>query len=428
MRKFGACLLAVAIVLGCLAGCNGSVQPIDTEPSISPTSPTKETEPSKIEPAPTIKELEFVTDKDSYWVAETYCSEEVDGALDPEMWFMDLMVYADGTARFRDIRETVCLMDDSYLDMTWEKAENGHFLFYSKIYSRPVLDGVYENGALLVEYMDMTLTMKQVAEENTVPNECLPAELAGTWLMVSGETEGQQWEAMPTTVSSLIFRVAAYEGPLELRADREDMDHYGTMNDAAHDQAVSILDTALYDGCGNHSWSIRIGPESPKDENGTPIEPEFYATLVDYNTLLLQRNYTMDGSPAVSYQTYWRFPEIVSWCAPEYITLDDSNWVCTGYVNSQGEDRSPPEEMEAFAVTLNADQTCYLFFGDTVIPGSWQIENGGVILLQSADEVFWFAGAMSTYSVETTYEVSDTYEMALYYNGGILRLHMTGYG
>ena len=432
MRKIGVCLLTIAIVLGCLVGCNGGAQPIDTEPSISPTSPTKETESEKTEPTQSEK-MELVVDEDSYWVAETYYSEDGEGAegphmLEPEVWFIDLMLYADGTARFRDIRENVCLMDDSYLNLTWEREENGHFVFYSKIYSRPVLDGVYENGVLLVEYMGMTLTMKQIPEITIVNQESLPAELVGTWLMVSTEVEGGQWEAMPEILSSLVFRVTAYDGPLELRADLEDMDYYGTMNDATHDQPVSILNEVLYDGCGNNSWSIRIGPESPKDENGYPTETEFYATLVDYNTLLLQRYYTMDGYQAVSYQTYWRFPEIVSWRMPEYIELEDSNWACTGYVNSQGEDRSPPEEMEDFAITFNGDQTCFLFFGEETVQGTWQIGNGGVILLRDTEDVFWFGGAISAHSAETTYEVSDVFEMALYYNGGILRLKMTGYG
>ena len=432
MRKTGACLLAIAMALGCLTGCNDGVQPMDTPPSILPAFPTQETEPGKIGPTQ-IKEIELAVDEDSYWVAEAYYNEDGEGAegphtLDPKVWFADLMLCADGTARFRDIRENVCLMDDSYLNLTWEKAENGHFIFHSKICAFPVLDGIYENGVLLVEYMGMTLTMKQIPEITPVNLENLPAELVGTWLMVSGETEGGQWEAMPGTLSSLVFRVTAYDGPLELRADLEEMDYYGTMNDAVHDQPVTILNKALYDGCGNNSWSVRIGPESPKDENGYPTGTEFYATLVDYNTLILQRHYTMDGFQAVSYQTYWRFPEIVSWRMPEYIVLEDSNWACTGYVNSQGEDRSPPEEMENFAITFLEDQTCFFFFGEEVIPGTWQIENGGVILLRSADEEFWFGGTISAHSVETTYEVSNVFEMALYYNGGILRLKMTGYG
>ena len=113
---------------------------------------------------------------------------------------------------------------------------------------------------------------------------------------------------------------------------------------------------------------------------------------------------------------------------PEYIELDYSNWICTGYVNSQGEERSLPEEMEDFSISFDADQTCFVFFGEEAVQGTWQIENGGVILLRGNEEEFWFGGVVSVHCVETTYEVSDAYEMVLYYNGGILRLEMTGYG
>ena len=188
------------------------------------------------------------------------------------------------------------------------------------------------------------------------------------------------------------------------------------------------MDQPLYDGCGNDSWSVRIGPESPKDANGYPTETEYYATLLDYNTLLMQQYYTVDGNPAVSTLTYWRFPEIVTWFSPDYTQLDESNWICTDYINCQGEYRSPPDEMVDFSLILFADQTCVAYYGDVAVRGSWQLENGGVIILRGEDGAFWFAGTISAYSVETTYEVSDTYEMALYYQEGILRLRMTGFG
>ena len=75
------------------------------------------------------------------------------------------------------------------------------------------------------------------------------------------------------------------------------------------------------------------------------------------------------------------------------------------------------------------DQTCQLNYGDgTTLEGTWQIGNGGVMLLQGHEDTFWFGGAITAYCVETTYEVSDVFTLSLYYNGGILRLQMTGYG
>ena len=247
MRKHGVLFLTVAILTGCLTGCNNREPPLpaDTEPASSivqeNVSIQAEPETSSETTSEPSSETTFIVCEDTYWIAETYYSEDGEGAegphpLDPELWSVDLMLYADGTARFRDIHENVFLMDDSYLNLTWEKNEaNGHFLFYSKLYTLPVLVGVFDNDVLLVDYMGMTLTMKQASQSDAIKAGNIPAELAGTWLMVSGETEGWQWEAMPDMLSSLVFRVTAYEGSLEYRADLEEFDYYGTMRDAAHD-------------------------------------------------------------------------------------------------------------------------------------------------------------------------------------------------
>ena len=108
MQKIGVFLLVTVMTLGCLVGCNGSVQPIDPGYSEPSASPTKEVQSD---------ETEFAVDQDSYWVAETYCSEDGEAAEepttpDPKVWFTDLMLRADGTARFRDVRENVCLMNE----------------------------------------------------------------------------------------------------------------------------------------------------------------------------------------------------------------------------------------------------------------------------------------------------------------------------
>ena len=392
-------------------------------------------DPKQTETQPTTELIPTAIDKigqqDTYWVASQWHSKDTGETenLQPEQWEMNLAIYVDGTARFRDIREGVFLMDDSCLDLVWERAQDGTYLFYSKLYPEPVLKGLWENETLYLDYYDITITMNEREIPKEIGQIYTPAELTGTWLQVYGETEGWQWEAMPIQSSSIVFRVTAYEGPLELRADIEELDSYGEMFDAVHDQKVSLLSSALYEGCENNHWSVRIGPESAKDENGYPTGTEFYATLLDYNTLVLQRYYTLDGYPAVSYQTYWRFPKLVTWRAPDYNELHYSNWACTGYTNAQGEDRSPPEEMTKLSLILHSDQTCLVSYDeDTTLRGTWQLENGGVLLLRGDDDTFWFGGAISAYSVETTYEISDVYEMALYYNGGILRLTMTGYG
>lgn len=426
MRRIYACMLAMAMIAG-LWGCAAEQQPIPTQQSSTNAAHTQ----TQTQPATEETFEDKIGQQDTYWVASEWHSEDTGEtqALQPDLWALDLMICCDGTARFRDIHERVCLVDDSQLTLTWERTEQGALLFFSRLHPQPVLRGTCEDGILYLDYQDVTLTMQEQDVPKEIGQTYTPAELVGTWLLVSGEVEGDQWEAMPDELSSLVFRVAAYDGPLELRADLERMDSYGEMIDAAHDQEVQILDEALYSGCDNGIWSVRIGPESAKDENGHPVETEIYATLLDYHTLLMQRYYTLDGAPTVSYQTYWRFPELVTWQAPEYLELEYSNWACTAYTNFQGEDRSPPDEMTDFSVLLGPDQTCYLYYGEeTVLQGTWQIGNGGVLLLRSDDEAFWFGGVISTHCVETDYEVSNVYTLALYYNSGILRLEMTGYG
>lgn len=441
MKKLVALFLTAAIVTGCLGGCGNTIAPVQTQPtqpSPSQTQPAA-TEPAATEPAatqPTATEP-AIGSADTYWVADAWCSPDGEGAdgfepLDSDFWALDLLIRPDGTALFRDIHEGVCLMDDSHRSLRWERSEDGLFQFYSQLYPAPVVTASCEGGTLKADYMGMTFTMQQAPIPQTPGEKTSPAELVGTWLMVGGETEGWQWEAMPGNLSSLKFWVTSYSGPLVLAADREERDTYGTLEDAAFALEVTLLDQPLYDGCENEKWSVRIGPASPVDANGCPTETEFCATLLNYNTLLLQQRYTLDGSPMVSYQTYARFPDIVSWRMPEYMELGLSNWDCVGYSDLSGNPLPLPKELEGLSICLNDDASCLIRYGDgRTAKGVWQLEHGGVMLLRSPDEAeasFWFAGAVSGYCIETTYEISDAYQMSLYYAGGIIKLVFVGYG
>ena len=374
-------------------------------------------------------EAEFVGEGDTYWIAETYVSDEGVQSLLPKEWMMDLLIRVDGTARFRDVREAVSLTDDSTQYLIWEKTEEGHILFYSSLHTLPVLDAVCEDGILTVTYMTMTVTMGQRQIPDTVGEDLIPAELVGTWLMVSGETEGYQWEAMPGELASLVLRVAYQDGLLTLMANMEDRDHYGYCNDFYYDLAGEVLQEPVYEGCGNETWCVRLGVESPRDENGYPTETEFYITLLDYNTLLMQRYYTMDGYPAVSYQTYARFPDLVSWRNGEALELDYTNWDCVGYTALSGEQQPIPAELEGLNIALNEDQVCYIRYADgRCESGTWLLAHGGVVLLQGQEDEFWFGGAVSIYGIESEGETTDAYQLSLYYNGGILKLVLGSYG
>ena len=432
-NKLFAWLLVMIMAAGCMTGCGGG----ETPPSSTSTPASSQT--SQTVPAGSSHPDEVacpIGQKDTYWVAESYYDEDeeagAEAPIDPEFWALDLLVRVDGTASFRDVHEGVFLVDDSQQQMRWEHTAEGEYLFYSKLQPEPVLWGVWADDTLSLEYQEGTLTMRREAMPQTAGEKYVPAELVGTWLMVSGETEGYQWEAMPTELSSLVFDVTSYEGPLVLIADMEERGYYGDLRYSDYELVTEVLDQPLYEGCENGSWSVRIGDESEKDENGWPTGTEIYATMVDDDTLVLQRYYTMDGYPAVSYQTYWRLPELVSWVTSEGMELEFTNWELTEYQNRQGEEIPFSDELAGLSILLDSDQSCCLYYGDgTVREGSWMLGNGGVLLLrgdETDEDPFWFGGVVSGCWVDSYENASMVYEMVLYHDGGLLRLSLESYG
>lgn len=424
-------LLAVTGGAGMLAGCNASNGSADDS---TVSSQNEQTQPA---PGETENTEDVIGHEDTYWTAFEWHSEDDDGtensgALPTELWSLDLIIRVDGTARFRDIHEGICLMDDSYLNLVWERTPQGQLQFYSALSPEPILRGGCKNGVLTLEYWGTTLSMKQEPMPQTVGQMHSPAELAGTWLMVSGETEGWQWEAMPGRLESLVIQVIPDNETLVLSADMEERDYYGELMYSGYGQRIEVLYEPLYEGADNGDWCVRIGEESPLDANGFPEETELYATLLNYNTLVLQRYYTMDGYPAVSHQTYTRLTDLVSWMNHEAMNLKYSNWVCTGYQDVAGESLPLPTELEGFSVVLSPDQSCTVCYGsgDTQ-QGTWILGNGGVLLMrgeEEAEDPFWLGGAISGYWVDTPERPIETYQMALYYKGGILKLSMDSYG
>lgn len=432
MRRFLALLAAAVIGAGCLGGCAPAAQPGRSEPTTLPGETTEPTVPVETAEVPAQTEPTAAEPRDlgdTYWVGTSWGSEDTgEEPFVPESWSVDLLVRADGTARFRDIHEGVSLTDDSLLDLAWTQDQDGFFVFFGQLLPELELRGRLENDRLTLDYYGLTVTMEEKPMPRTPGELAAPAELAGTWLMVSGETEGYVWEAMPARLDSVVFRVDSFDGPLMLAADVESRDRFGWMEEAEYRQRVTVLEEPLYPGCENEVWSVRIGEASPVDSNGCPLEPELYATLLDYNTMLVQTNYTFDGYPAVSYQTYWRFPSIVSWMSPEAMELELTNWTCREYRDPDGVWGPVPEELEKLELVLDTDGSCCLFpDGQTPVMGTWTIGTGGVLLLDGGDD-FWFGGAVSGWYRETEAGGGTVYEMTLYYAGGLLRLQVSSYG
>ncbi|MBQ4528449.1 MAG: hypothetical protein II998_10285 [Clostridia bacterium] len=116
--------------------------------------------------------------------------------------------------------------------------------------------------------------------------------LEGEWELVSGETDGYEYTA----------EEAGYTTGLTIDAAGAHYSH--TLNDETKtfDAELKYQDIALYEGCGNDDWSV----EFVMIESDFDAEEEYYATLTDDDTLLLQCFFPFDGAQGVSYETYKR--------------------------------------------------------------------------------------------------------------------------
>ena len=137
-----------------------------------------------------------------------------------------------------------------------------------------------------------------------------PAQLAGTWLLTSGEVEGWVWDAAESQEYAVLYFLPSQDTEISagtLTVNYESRSGWGEMRQFFYDQELTLLEEPLYEGCGNEEWSVCLGSKSPLNEHGYPLETEYYATLIEENTLLLQQYFTIDGGPGVSYSTLNEF-------------------------------------------------------------------------------------------------------------------------
>ena len=116
--------------------------------------------------------------------------------------------------------------------------------------------------------------------------------LDGEWVFAYGETDGYEFTAEEEGIESGISinisdSAAKYYSKTEF-------------TDKKFDAELEIIEEPVYEGCGNDEWKVKFNTY-----NSTFGEDEeFYATLIDENTLLLQHFYPFDGTQGVSYQYY----------------------------------------------------------------------------------------------------------------------------
>lgn len=118
--------------------------------------------------------------------------------------------------------------------------------------------------------------------------------LDGEWVFAYGETDGYEFTAEEEGIESVISinisnSAAKYYSKTEF-------------TDEKFDAELEIIEVPVYEGCGNDEWKVKFNTY-----NSTFGEDEeFYATLIDENTLLLRHLFPFDGTQGVSHQTYTR--------------------------------------------------------------------------------------------------------------------------
>lgn len=125
--------------------------------------------------------------------------------------------------------------------------------------------------------------------ETKIPNQAL---FEGEWVFTEGETDSMKYTAEEMGYKSEISvteNTARYFFSTDFETQRFDAD-------------LVFLEEPLYPGCHNDAWSVQFLMKNSDFE----ADEEFYATLTDENTLLLQHYFPFDGTQGVSYQKYIR--------------------------------------------------------------------------------------------------------------------------
>mgnify|MGYP003308936431 CR=1 FL=1 len=118
--------------------------------------------------------------------------------------------------------------------------------------------------------------------------------LDGEWVFAYGETDGYEFTAEEEGI----------ESGISINISNSTAKYYSKteFTDEKFDAELEIIEEPVYEGCGNDEWKVKFNTY-----NSTFGEDEeFYATLIDENTLLLRHLFPFDGTQGVSHQTYTR--------------------------------------------------------------------------------------------------------------------------
>ncbi len=370
---------------------------------------------------------------DTYWVAYESEGDMREYVPEGDDLLTDLTLWADGTARIREIEDGFWLASgEEEQNMTWTCESDGTINFYCA-YSgdMPRWIGQKTKDGIELQRYDGTYRFR----EQPMPTDGAlysPAELQGVWLQTGSEVEGDINATMPERFESLIFRTDWSGDAKTLVASAENGDWDGfAYGDGYYDSQITLLEEPIYSGCGNEVWSVRIGEESPLNEHGYPENVETYVTLLDQNTLLQQHYFSFDNGtiPGVSYQTYKRFLPSVPYGLEES-DLAGRDFELVGYIDADGIRHQEHPTYTDFRLHLNAagGYTFTACVSDSAAEDytggghHWSLGEGSTILLCSENTMQdGHAGAVSCYD-----GMEDVPEIFLWDNmDGILCLKYT---
>lgn len=132
-------------------------------------------------------------------------------------------------------------------------------------------------------------------EESKTP---APEMLEGEWILGSGMIEGEEYTAEDAGYTT--------EVTFEKTDDGIKAHYWREMNGLKQefDASLEILDTPVYEGCGNDEWSATF-----VTDNEFSDKDEFYMTLIGEDKLLIKHIYIIDHydeSMGMSYAFYDR--------------------------------------------------------------------------------------------------------------------------